>query len=240
MSFKCHLQQVCCCRQGLLLPAFSQPATTAQALCHSLDGENRREEFSFSAITCLAHTYPAALLCVKCVNPCRQEAFFHYLFGVCDREDCWAALDLRTQRSFLFIPRCERCGMRCQAGKLWLLDLWLVLVVSVQNGGLPETAAVTHGWVPLAPERGPALPCFCRLPESYAVWMGHILSPEEVQVRACRFGCATRLAMLYSRHEPHPASSTSCHQRQLKWLFPAGAAGRMCTTPGSCRMHCHH
>lgn len=53
----------------------------------------------------------------------RQEAFFHYLFGVSDREDCWGALDLRTQRSFLFIPR---------------------------------------------------------LPQSYAVWMGHILSPEEV------------------------------------------------------------
>lgn len=35
----------------------------------------------------------------------RQEAFFHYLFGVPDREDCWGALDLRTQRAMLFIPR---------------------------------------------------------------------------------------------------------------------------------------
>lgn len=30
----------------------------------------------------------------------------------------------------------------------------------------------------------PACSC-CRLPESYAVWMGHILSPEEVKVRLC-------------------------------------------------------
>ncbi len=64
-----------------------------------------------SPTECLAHTYPAALLCVKCVNLCRQEAFFHYLFGVCDREDCWGALDLRTQRAFLFIPRCACCGL---------------------------------------------------------------------------------------------------------------------------------
>ena len=47
------------------------------------------------------HPPPAPLYCR------RQEAFFHYLFGVSDREDCWGALDLRTQRSFLFIPRCE-------------------------------------------------------------------------------------------------------------------------------------
>lgn len=58
--------------------------------------------------------------------PCRsQEAFFQHLFGVNDAEDYLGALDLRTGRSILFMPR---------------------------------------------------------LPESYAVWMGHILTPEEVQV----------------------------------------------------------
>jgi len=58
-------------------------------------------------------------------RPRRQEAFFQYMFGVNDLEGCLGALDLRTTRSFLFVPR---------------------------------------------------------LPESYAVWMGHILSPAELQV----------------------------------------------------------
>lgn len=56
----------------------------------------------------------------------RQEAFFQYLFGVNDCEDYLGALDIRTGRSFLFMPR---------------------------------------------------------LPASYAVWMGHILTPEEVQAK---------------------------------------------------------
>lgn len=56
----------------------------------------------------------------------RQEAFFQHLFGVNDREDCLGALDLRTGRATLFVPR---------------------------------------------------------LPPEYAVWMGRILTPAELQAR---------------------------------------------------------
>ena len=34
---------------------------------------------------------------------CRQESYFHYLFGVED-EDCYGALDLQTGKSYLFVP----------------------------------------------------------------------------------------------------------------------------------------
>ncbi|GAB4819295.1 hypothetical protein N2152v2_006341 [Parachlorella kessleri] len=55
----------------------------------------------------------------------RQESYFYYLFGVTD-EDYYGAIDLRTGRSLLFMPR---------------------------------------------------------LPDSYAVWMGHIATPEEIKAR---------------------------------------------------------
>ena len=35
---------------------------------------------------------------------CRQESYFHYLFGVED-EDYYGALDLRDGRTMLFMPR---------------------------------------------------------------------------------------------------------------------------------------
>ena len=35
---------------------------------------------------------------------CRQESYFHYLFGVED-EDYYGALDLRNGRTMLFMPR---------------------------------------------------------------------------------------------------------------------------------------
>ena len=35
---------------------------------------------------------------------CRQESYFHYLFGV-QEEDCFGALDFQTGLSYLFIPR---------------------------------------------------------------------------------------------------------------------------------------
>jgi hypothetical protein len=34
----------------------------------------------------------------------RQDSFFFYLFGV-ETEDCYGAIDLRTSKSFLFVPR---------------------------------------------------------------------------------------------------------------------------------------
>lgn len=38
------------------------------------------------------------------MHTCRQESYFHYLFGV-QEEDCLGAVDLQTDRSYLFIPR---------------------------------------------------------------------------------------------------------------------------------------
>lgn len=35
---------------------------------------------------------------------CRQESYFHYLFGV-QEEDCFGAVDLQTGLSHLFLPR---------------------------------------------------------------------------------------------------------------------------------------
>ena len=49
----------------------------------------------------LMHTYMSAL---KLVTLCRQEGYFHYLFGVED-EDYYGALDLRDGRTMLFMPR---------------------------------------------------------------------------------------------------------------------------------------
>ena len=34
---------------------------------------------------------------------CRQESYFHYLFGV-EEEDCFGAVNLQTGRSYLFVP----------------------------------------------------------------------------------------------------------------------------------------
>lgn len=74
-----------------------------------------------------SHTARQAWPVIACANCCRQDAYFQYLFGAHDVEDAFGALDTRTHRAFLFVPR---------------------------------------------------------LPPSYAVWMGHILSPPEVQVGA--------------------------------------------------------
>ena len=41
---------------------------------------------------------------LKLVILCRQESYFHYLFGVED-EDYYGALDLRDGRTMLFMPR---------------------------------------------------------------------------------------------------------------------------------------
>ena len=38
------------------------------------------------------------------LTPCRQESYFHYLFGV-EEEDYYGALDLRDGRTMLFMPR---------------------------------------------------------------------------------------------------------------------------------------
>ena len=41
---------------------------------------------------------------VKMWSVCRQESYFHYLFGV-EEEDYYGALDLRDGRTMLFMPR---------------------------------------------------------------------------------------------------------------------------------------
>ena len=72
--------------------------------------------------------------------------------------------------------------------------------------------------IPSVPYHCPPL---CRLPESYAVWMGHILSPEEVQARGCRSGSALQAGhalQLQAEATPCPSrnkggpSSRRCRQ----------------------------
>ena len=46
----------------------------------------------------------ACMPALKLVTLCRQESYFHYLFGVED-EDFYGALDLRDGRTMLFMPR---------------------------------------------------------------------------------------------------------------------------------------
>ena len=46
----------------------------------------------------------ACMPALRQVTLCRQESYFHYLFGVED-EDYYGALDLRDGRTMLFMPR---------------------------------------------------------------------------------------------------------------------------------------
>ena len=62
---------------------------------------------------------------IALIAECRQESFFHYLFGV-EEEDFFGAIDLRTEQTILFMPK---------------------------------------------------------LPDAYAVWMGHIHGPEQKKER---------------------------------------------------------
>ncbi len=59
----------------------------------------------------------------------------------------------------------------------------------------------------------------CRLPESYAVWMGHILSPEEVQARGGRSGHAHSSDCVQQLQRQAP--TTACPPRKLDGRFPS-------------------
>lgn len=53
-------------------------------------------------------------ICLVHSRTCRQDAYFHYLFGV-QEEDWYGAVDIRSGRSLLFMPRLP------QAYAVWMV-----------------------------------------------------------------------------------------------------------------------
>lgn len=95
------------------------PSTAAN---HALESTNAQiTDFDMhiynAAAACNMHRldkleYPRACS-LHAVSNCRQESFFHYLFGV-EEEDYFGAIDLRTQQTILFMPRLP------QAYSVWM------------------------------------------------------------------------------------------------------------------------
>lgn len=122
--------------------------------------------------------------CALYARPYRQESYFAYLFGVTE-PDFYGALvrDSRCQRRaganrLPLAPLCSQSVVvpRLELARPRAFPLWLALGPMTRR----ECGAVCNPWQDLA--TGQSMLFIPRLPESYAVWMGSLLTPQDFKV----------------------------------------------------------